>query len=53
MPRYDFQCRVCGDTLELPTRNPDEHHCGGELRRLWHAPAISFRGSGFYATDNR
>jgi putative FmdB family regulatory protein len=27
--------------------------CGGELRKVFAAPAISFKGSGFYATDSR
>ena len=26
--------------------------CGGELRKVFAAPAISFKGSGFYATDH-
>ena len=27
--------------------------CGGESRRVIHAPPILFKGSGFYVTDNR
>ena len=27
--------------------------CGGELRKVFAPPAISFKGSGFYATDHR
>jgi len=54
MPRYDFVCDACQDHLELPTRKPDEHDsCGGSLRRIWHAPTIAFKGSGFYTTDSR
>ncbi len=26
--------------------------CGGELRKVFAPPAISFKGSGFYATDH-
>jgi predicted nucleic acid-binding Zn ribbon protein len=26
--------------------------CGGDLRKVFTAPAISFKGSGFYATDH-
>jgi len=26
--------------------------CGGALRKVFAAPAISFKGSGFYATDH-
>jgi predicted nucleic acid-binding Zn ribbon protein len=26
--------------------------CGGSLRKVFAAPAISFKGSGFYATDH-
>ena len=27
--------------------------CGGELRKVFAPPAISFKGSGFYANDRR
>ncbi len=32
------------------TECPD---CGGELRKVFRAPAIAFKGSGFYKTDSR
>lgn len=57
MPVYSFRCGGCGhkfDCLldineETPTVCPE---CGeGLVKRLFGAPAIKFRGSGFYATD--
>ena len=47
MPRYSFVCDACSEQVELPTRTPSPHTCGGHLRRIWHAPAISFKGAGF------
>jgi putative FmdB family regulatory protein len=57
MPTYEYVCRSCGHRFEVVrsihddalTECPD---CGGQLRKVFTPPAISFKGSGFYATDH-
>ena len=58
MPTYEYVCRSCGHLFEIVQSMKDESLtecpvCGGELRKVFAAPAISFKGSGFYATDHR
>lgn len=56
MPLYEFRCESCGHTMEtilafsdpLPTSCES---CGGALKKLLSAPAVQFKGSGFYLTD--
>ncbi len=56
MPIYEFECTKCKAHTEVfqkmndkqPTKCPK---CGGRLERLISAPAIQFKGSGFYLTD--
>ena len=57
MPTYEYRCRDCGHTFEIVQRMSDDPltvcpNCGGELRKVFTPPAISFKGSGFYATDH-
>lgn len=57
MPTYEYLCRNCGHTFDVVQAMSDETLtvcpvCGGELRKVFAAPAISFKGSGFYATDH-
>jgi putative FmdB family regulatory protein len=57
MPTYEYVCRTCGHGFEIVQSMRDEpltvcDICGGELRKVFTAPAISFKGSGFYATDH-
>ena len=56
MPLYDYRCQKCGEVTEVQHRydepGPSEcPHCGGELTKLISAPALQFKGSGFYLTD--
>lgn len=56
MPTYEYTCKTCGETLEVFqsfTDKPLKTHkgCGGELKKVFHARGIVFKGSGFYATD--
>ncbi|HEV7744444.1 MAG TPA: zinc ribbon domain-containing protein [Pyrinomonadaceae bacterium] len=56
MPIYEFQCRKCGAKLEVLQKMNDKQpvkckKCGGRLERLQSAPAIQFKGSGWYVTD--
>ena len=57
MPTYEYICRDCGHTFEIVRSMKDDAltvcpECGGALRKVFGAPAISFKGSGFYATDH-
>jgi predicted nucleic acid-binding Zn ribbon protein len=52
---YIFRCRKCGEMIEIPDR-PSEAIpclCGGEFARLFTAPAVIYRCSGFYSKDQR
>ncbi|HUP49139.1 MAG TPA: FmdB family zinc ribbon protein [Thermoanaerobaculia bacterium] len=56
MPLYEYECRQCGERVEILQRISDPPYahcpkCGGEMRKLLSSPAIQFRGSGFYKTD--
>ena len=59
MPTYEYKCSVCGHTFEMFQSMKDEPlkvcpKCCGEVRRLIGTGAgLIFKGSGFYATDNR
>ena len=57
MPTYEYRCRNCGHTFDIVQKMSDDPlthcpECGGELRKVFAPPAISFKGSGFYATDH-
>ena len=56
MPLYDYRCHQCGEVFEVRQKFADavwtvHEGCGGELERLISAPALQFKGSGFYLTD--
>ena len=56
MPIYEYQCTQCGKRTELLQRMDDAPlatcpECGGEVRKLFSAPAVQFKGSGWYVTD--
>lgn len=56
MPIYEFECRKCKARLEVFQKMSDKppvkcRSCGGRLERLQSAPAIQFKGSGWYVTD--
>jgi putative FmdB family regulatory protein len=58
MPTYEYRCRACGDELEVVQSFSDDPletcpSCGGSLRKVFAAPGISFKGSGFYKTDSK
>jgi putative FmdB family regulatory protein len=57
MPTYEYVCRSCGHLFEVVQSMRDDPltecpQCGGVLRKVFAPPAISFKGSGFYATDH-
>src|SRR5882724_2640797 len=56
MPIYEYQCTKCNERTEVIQKFTDPPYaacakCGGEVRKLMSAPAIQFKGSGFYKTD--
>lgn len=56
MPLYDYRCHKCGEVFEVRQKFSDEllrehEGCGGELERLISAPALQFKGTGWYVTD--
>ena len=56
MPLYEYQCKSCHTTLERIQKFSDPPltvcpHCGGELEQLLSAPAVQFKGAGWYVTD--
>ncbi len=58
MPTYDYRCKACGHELEVVQSFSEDplttcEACGGELRKLFGAPGIAFKGSGFYKNDSR
>ena len=58
MPKYEYACKSCGEHLEVVQSFTDAPltecpACRGPLRKVFSAPAITFKGSGFYRTDNR
>ena len=58
MPTYEYACKACGERLEVVQKFSDDplHECpacGGQLRKVFQAVGIAFKGSGFYKTDSR
>ena len=56
MPLYEYQCTQCSERVEIIQRlsDPPYSHCpkcGGDMKKLISAPAIQFKGSGWYKTD--
>jgi putative FmdB family regulatory protein len=56
VPLYEYRCKNCGHQFEKiqSFSAPDEKECPvchGPVERLISAPAIQFKGSGWYATD--
>ncbi len=56
MPLYEYECQACGTRVEVLQKVSDEplsrcERCGGRLERLVSAPALQFKGSGWYVTD--
>ena len=58
MPTYQYRCADCGRELEVVQKFTDPSltecpTCTGNLRKVFNAVGVVFKGSGFYATDNR
>ena len=57
MPLYEYKCEKCGERVEIIQRVSDKPYshcpkCGGDMKKQISAPAIQFKGSGFYKTDS-
>jgi putative FmdB family regulatory protein len=56
MPIYEYECRKCQARTEVMQKVNDKpltkcRSCGGRLDKQFSAPAIQFKGSGWYVTD--
>lgn len=56
MPLYEYQCKKCHHRFERIQKFSDPQvkkcpECGGPIEQLLSAPAVQFKGSGWYVTD--
>ena len=56
MPLYEYQCEKCGHRFEKIQKFSDRMvkkcpECGGRVEQMISAPAVQFKGSGWYVTD--
>jgi len=56
MPLYEYQCSKCGHRFEKIQKFSDKKirkcpECGGPVEQVISAPAVQFKGSGWYVTD--
>lgn len=54
MPLYEYECTACHRRIEKRQKFSDPEitvcpHCNGHLERVLSAPAVSFKGGGWYA----
>jgi putative FmdB family regulatory protein len=54
MPLYEYECTACHKRTEQIQKFSDPEittcpHCGGHIERVLSAPAVSFKGGGWYA----
>jgi putative FmdB family regulatory protein len=58
VPTYQYRCTDCGEQLEVVQKFTDEPlttcpACQGQLRKVFSAVGVVFKGSGFYRNDSR
>lgn len=58
MPTYDYRCKDCATELEVVQKFTEDAltvcpECNGNLRKVYSAVGVVFKGSGFYRTDSR
>ena len=56
MPLYEYRCKQCGyryEKIQKFNAEPETTctNCGGELERPLTAPALQFKGAGWYVND--
>jgi putative FmdB family regulatory protein len=54
MPLYEYECTQCHERTEKIQKFSDPEitvcpHCSGHLERVLSAPAVAFKGGGWYA----
>jgi putative FmdB family regulatory protein len=54
MPLYEYKCTACHKHTEKIQKFSDPEitvcpHCGGHIERVLSAPAVAFKGGGWYA----
>ena len=58
MPTYSYACKNCGHAFDIHQAFTDDSltvcpECQGTLRKVFGNVGVTFKGSGFYATDSR
>jgi putative FmdB family regulatory protein len=58
MPTYEYECQACHQRVEAVQHFADAalttcEACGGDLKKVFSAVGIVFKGSGFYKNDSR
>jgi len=54
---YDYKCEKCGTTYTVERSIYEDQiapicaDCHQSMTRLWSSPSITFKGRGFYSTD--
>jgi len=56
MPLYEYECKKCHHRFEKIQKFSDKMvkkcpECGGPVEQMISAPAVQFKGSGWYVTD--
>ncbi|HZS96524.1 MAG TPA: zinc ribbon domain-containing protein [Terriglobales bacterium] len=56
MPLYEYECKKCHHRFERIQKFSDPHvkkcpDCKGPVEQVVSAPAVQFKGSGWYVTD--
>jgi putative FmdB family regulatory protein len=56
VPLYEYQCKKCKHRFEKIQKFSDAPvkkcpECGGAVEKLLSAPAVQFKGTGWYVTD--
>ena len=56
MPLYEYECKKCHHRFERIQKFSDPHvkscpNCAGPVQLVISAPAVQFKGSGWYVTD--
>ncbi len=56
MPLYEYECKKCHHRFERIQKFSDRHvkkcpECGGPIEQMISAPAVQFKGSGWYVND--
>lgn len=56
MPLYEYECKQCHHRFEKIQKFSDEPEkvcpkCGAAVEQLLSAPAVQFKGAGWYVTD--